>query len=151
MPTRNSAGMGGRRQSCRLLTWPAALLSKCHCELKRILVLCITTHSIDPHLNNPASTSPVPSVRGWTAKSGAASASTLEGCRGFFFGALYITSRKLSKGLVTAPSCRGLTSSGIGQCSCCTSPNGRTKKACFLAPTEIVGASLFNQTRHGKL
>jgi len=37
---------------------------------------------------------------------------------------LWITSCKLSKGLDTALSCCGLTSSGIEECSCCTSPNG---------------------------
>src|SRR5262249_43705545 len=76
--------------------------------------------------------------------------STCNGVGAFFLGSLYKTGRKLSKGLVTALSCCGLTSSGIGRCSCCTSPNGRTKKARFLAPTEIVGAFLFSQTRPGK-
>src|SRR5262249_23275468 len=77
-------------------------------------------------------------------------ASTCNGVGAFFLGSLYKTGRKLSKGLVTALSCCGLTSSGIGRCSCCTSPNGRTKKARFLAPTEIVGAFLFSQTRPWK-
>jgi len=52
--------------------------------------------------------------------------------------------RKLSDGLVTASSYCGLTSSGIEQCSCCTSPNGPVGQT---RPRTHIGASLFHRRK----
>jgi hypothetical protein len=70
----------------------------------------------------------------------------------FNFRALWIICCcKLSKGLVIAFSYCGLTSSGIGQFSCCTSPYGRTKKRASWPRRKLSGPLFLIKQRYGKL